>query len=293
MRTIRFQIQHSHGQVETIHIEGERALLGSGAHCDIRLPIDQSRVEHLRVELGPAGVFATALAFDPPPMLNNVPITQTPVPHDAVITIGQTQIQISVVDAQVAGAKSKAEKRSSPLTLILGVGIVGLLAYTVLGQSDDTEAVDMVAAPELWPAGAAPACPQPPGANAVAFGRDKLALAEAAQERRPFFVADGVKAVSLFETASVCLRGGTSEASSKYAAESAAYLRQDINRDYRKYQVRLARHLDTEEWAAARRDVHQLLELTANLPNNPYRRSLMDRNHDLDLKAGAGVGGAQ
>ena len=76
MRVLRFQTRLPTGQVEQLSIESERVLIGSGAHCEIRLPLAEARVEHVLVELGPAGVFARALNFEPPPTINNVPFTQ-------------------------------------------------------------------------------------------------------------------------------------------------------------------------------------------------------------------------
>ena len=67
MRGLRFQIRNADGQLEQLVVEAERALVGSGAHCEIRLPVDQARVEHVLIELGPAGIFARALSFEPSP----------------------------------------------------------------------------------------------------------------------------------------------------------------------------------------------------------------------------------
>lgn len=294
MRTLKFQIRHPQGQIEVVSVEAERALIGSGAHCEIRLGIDQARVEHVRIDMGPAGVFATALSFEPPPTLNGVPITQAPYPPDSVLTVGNTQIQVMLVDSAGTGATQQQTKKSSPFTviMILVCGLAG--AYIALAPDGDApaDAAAVPLAPQLWAEGAAPVCPQPAGPNALAYGRDRLALAEGHRERRPFFVADGVKAVPLFEVASACLRAGEDAQTAKYAADSAAYMRQDLKRDYRKFQVRLDRHLQTEEAEAARRDVHQLLSFTESFPADPYRKWLLEQNHNLDLKVGTGAAGA-
>ena len=92
MRVLRFQIRHPTGQVDQINVESERVVIGSGAHCEIRLPIDQSRVEHVLIELGPAGVFARALSFEPAPTINNIPFTQAPLPPESVLGVNQMQI---------------------------------------------------------------------------------------------------------------------------------------------------------------------------------------------------------
>src|SRR3954468_18853115 len=96
MRTLKFQIRQHTGQVDQLSMEAERVLIGSGAHCEIRLPIDQARVEHVLIELGPAGVFARALSFEPPPTINSIPFDQAPLPRDAVLGVGGCQIYVEL-----------------------------------------------------------------------------------------------------------------------------------------------------------------------------------------------------
>ena len=88
MRTLKFQIRQHTGQVDQLSMEAERVLIGSGAHCEIRLPVDQARVEHVLIELGPAGIFARALNFEPPPTINNIPFQQAPLPPGAMLGVG-------------------------------------------------------------------------------------------------------------------------------------------------------------------------------------------------------------
>ena len=52
MRVLKFQTRLPTGQVEQVTIESERVLIGSGAHCEIRLPLAEAGVEHVLVELG-------------------------------------------------------------------------------------------------------------------------------------------------------------------------------------------------------------------------------------------------
>jgi len=96
METIRFRVQHADGRVEELVTESSQVLVGSGRHCEIRLPIDEARVEHVLIQVAPAGLRATARAFDPPPKLDEVEFTQAPVRADAVLAIGKTRIVISV-----------------------------------------------------------------------------------------------------------------------------------------------------------------------------------------------------
>src|SRR5262245_46563570 len=120
MRLLKFQTRLPTGQVEQILIESERVLIGSGAHCDIRLPLAEARVEHVLIDLGAAGVFAQALDFEPPPTINNVPFTVAPLPQGAVLGIGGTQVYVELLEsgAGAAGDVVQRKNRTSPVSLI-------------------------------------------------------------------------------------------------------------------------------------------------------------------------------
>ena len=124
MRVLRFQIRLPTGQIDSINIEGERVLIGSGAHCEIRLPLDQAAVEHVLIELGPAGVFARALNFQPSPMINNVPFMQSPLPPEAVLGVNQTQIAVAVADSAGLGGQAQQKKKGQSPVALIGLALI-------------------------------------------------------------------------------------------------------------------------------------------------------------------------
>src|SRR5687768_13777194 len=172
MRVLKFQTRLPTGQVEQLMVEAERVLIGSGAHCEIRLPIDQARVEHVLIELGPAGVFARALSFEPPPTINNVPFTQAPLPAGAVLGVTATQIYIEMSEG-AGGPGVQQKKKSSPVMLIALLLIIPAAGYLFLG-GDDNAGVEAQRPqpPELWGAPVA-ACPYQ-GPQALGFAREKM-----------------------------------------------------------------------------------------------------------------------
>ena len=56
MRVLKFQTRHVTGQIEQLSIESERVLIGSGAHCEIRLPLAEARTSLGLREGAPAGI---------------------------------------------------------------------------------------------------------------------------------------------------------------------------------------------------------------------------------------------
>ena len=287
MRVLKFQTRLPTGQVEQLSIESERVLIGSGAHCEIRLPLAEARVEHVLIELGPAGVFARALSFEPPPTINNVPFTQAPLPPGAMLGVTGTQIYIEVVEGAAAGGQLQQKKKSSPLMLIALLLMLPAAGYLFL-VDDEGFGVGpepaMPQPPELWGAPVAQ-CPQADRAAALGYARERMAIADAKRERRPFHVQDGVSAVPTYETAAACFRAGGDAGSGNLADESAKYLRREMTDDFRMRRVRLDHALATEDYVSAQKEVRVLLQFVEG-KSGDYVTWLSNLERKLKLKVG-------
>lgn len=285
MRQLKFQIRLHTGQIEQLSIEAERVLVGSGAHCEIRLPLDQARVEHALIELGPAGIFARALSFEPPPTINNVPFQQAPLPPGAILGVGGCQIYVELVEG-AAGAGPGGAKKKSPISMIALFILIPVGAYMLLADDDEgaTTTPSPRAVPELWAAAAA-GCPYTDRGQALAFAREKMAIADAKRERRPFHVQDGVQAVPTYEAAAACFRSGGDAPSAVLAEESAKFLRRDITDDFRTRRVRLDHALAIEDYVSAQKEVRVLLQFTEG-KSGDYVTWLSNLDRKLKLKVG-------
>lgn len=291
MRVLRFQTRLPNGQVEQLNVENERVLVGSGAHCDIRLPLGEARVEHVLIELGPAGVFARALSFEPPPTINNVPFTQAPLPPGAVLGVTGTQIFIEVFEGDGAGAAGDTakEKKSNRLGIIAMCIIVPGAGFLFLAP-DEIAGGDPIrpTPPELWNPPVT-ACPERDRGQAAGLAREKMAIADAKRERRPFHVQDGVSAVPIYEVAAVCFQYGGDPRDARTATladESAKYLRREMNDDFRMRRVRLEHSLATEDYVSALKDVRVLLQFVEG-KSGEYVTWLSNLNRKLKLKVGS------
>jgi hypothetical protein len=285
MRVLRFDIRLPTGHTEQLTVEHERALIGSGAHCEIRLPIDQAKVEHAVVELTPAGLFARAQSFEPPPTLNGIPFTQSPLPQGAVLGVNQVQIRIEVVDSALApGASQQQQKKNSPIVLV-ALPLLLMACYYLFFMTDPGG--DSLGEPgkltELW--GPAVADCARPGPQALAFANQQLAIAEGKRERRPFYVQDGVSAVPVYETAAACFRVANEHHLSSYCGEVAKALRKELADDYRTHHLRLEHLLKAEDWATAQKEVRILLAFTEG-KSGEYVEWLRNLDRNLKLKVG-------
>ncbi len=289
MRILRFQIQYPTGQQEQINIEHERALIGSGAHCDIRLPLDQAAVEHVLIEVGANGnVFARALSFEPPPTMNGIPFTQAPLPAETLLGVGQVQIYAQAADIAGGGIQTQQKKAgTSPMTVIAVLMMIPAAGYLFFfDQPTDTVVTKPPKEPDLWSAPIT-SCPQPSADQALALAREKRQVADAKRERRPFHVQDGVAAVPLYELAAVCFRSGGDVESSNQAYASANALRKELTDDYRTQRVRLEHALSVNDGKSAQRQVKILLAFTEGKPGD-YVTWLSNWDRRLKVKLGSG-----
>lgn len=260
MQALKFDIRHADGRTEELRIDAERAQIGSGAHCEIRLPLDQAAVEHVAVQLTPAGVFAEARNFQPPPMINGSPFTRTQVMPGSVIAVGYTQILVTAVEV-VGGAEAvrQKEQKTSPITLLLALIVMPLALYIIFQDPpDDGVGSAPKEVPELWgpPSGK---CSQASREGALAKGMEQYSKAASKQERRPFYIPDGVQAVPLYEEAAACFQTGGDVEKAKQINLVASKLRADIAEDFRTHRVRLEHALATDRYETAQREVRVLL----------------------------------
>lgn len=285
MRVLKFQTRFPTGQVEQLSIETERVLIGSGAHCEIRLPLDQARVEHVLLEGHPQGLFVRALSFEPPPTINNVPFTQAPLPPGSVLGVGGTQIYVEVAEGAGQGGGGDKKKGSSKLTLI-AMFLMLPAAYVLFFDEEvpDQARQTTKAPPELWKAPITQ-CPHQQ-AQALAFARERMAVADAKRERRPFHVQDGVQAVPVYETAAACFRAGGDGGSAKLADDASQFLRREMNDDFRTRRVRLEHALNTQDYVSAQKEVRVLLHFVEGMQHE-WVTWLQNLDRQLKLKVGA------
>lgn len=286
MQGLKFKIQHVDGRIEEVSIEGDRALIGSGGHCDIRLPVDQAAVENIAIQSVSTGLVAEARSFQPAPTINESPFTRTQVMRDSVLGISQTRIWVEAAELeQTAGVAKKKQEKTSPFTIILAAVAVPVSLYILLsGNGSSATKSKPVKAPPLWSSQQV-RCPQSSPEQALALARDRASLADAKRERRPFHVQDGVKAVSLYEEAAACFKVANKPKTAAAYAAVGKKLKADVALDYRTHRVRLEHAISIKDWQTAQEEIRVLLAFTQG-QQNAYVTHLSNMQRELRLKYG-------
>jgi hypothetical protein len=271
------------GPMPPLTVQHNRLVIGSGAHCEVQLPMEHAAVEHVELTIVNGRVYARARVFEPAPTIGGSPFVQTFVEPGVAIGIGPFRIVANPI--AVAGGGEQAASTSlfrSPVGVAAILLTVFVLVIAILKKRDAAPAAE-VGAPALWSAPTA-TCPQTAPPQALALATERERVAEGKRERRPFHVQDGVAAVSIFETASACFALGGDADSAAAATRSAQVLRAKVEEDYHAHQVRLQHALLVEDYLVAQREVKVLRAFTETA-SGPYVVWLSNLDRQLQLEA--------
>src|SRR4051812_18349921 len=263
MGIIKFDIRHANGQRESAVVEGQRALIGSASHCDVRLAMDQAAYEHVLIEAVGSTLRAEARAEQPPATIDGVELVASALSPDAVLGVGGTRLYVSFVP-DAFDAPQVADKKSggNPLLTLALIPIFGALGYLLFWDASSRIAPPPAQVQTLF-VDTPLACPQPDASRAQAFAEEQIEVAQGKQERMPFAVEDGVAAVGLYRLAATCFDAGGDGESARQAEEAAALLKEDLGDQYRARRLRLSHLLKVEDYALALKDVAVLRALTS------------------------------
>jgi hypothetical protein len=277
MEQLHFAIAHADGRCETTTAQATRIVIGSGAHCDVRLAPDQAAFEHVAIEDDAAGPIIRSLASSPAVVLGGAPLTTHALGPLTTFRIGATQIEITrAVVGLDAGAGSMSPAMMAKLV------VIALLAVAIVVASrmnDERPAARPPAMPELF-AKAATECPRIDPAEARVLGDDNRALGDGSRERSPFDPREARSAVRSYELAAACYRAAHLLDVAADAADSAKRMRDETTLDFRARRVRLERVLLVKDYEIASQDVAVLRALSEG-QQGEYTRWLASITQDI------------
>jgi hypothetical protein len=285
---LRFEIRYAHGRKEAATVEGDRVLIGSGAHCDVRLPLDQAANEHVAVEVVGNTVRAETKAFNPPVTVNGAPFANGVIAPNVPIAIGSTLIYVALgvgYDGSPVLARKTGDE-TSPFMKVLGVLVLVAGAYMMFSGGDAPTAPPPAKAPDLFPVSGAPTCPMTSSDQALAFASDKFDIAEGKRERSPFSPREGLDAVGLYDLAAACFQRAGDSARAEEATSAAHQLRTAITQDFRARRLRLEHLMEVGDYELARKDVTVLRSYSEG-KTGPWVNWLANTAQIVKQRAGA------
>lgn len=262
---------HRNGKQELHEVQADRALVGSGAHCDVRLPPDQAAVEQLVIEARDEEIFVKVSSFEPPCRLNGAPFLEARLTPDSVIELGPLalRVRLGALEQQNKPAK-KVASQSHPAVQALGlIGVAAGLYYVLDTPPEEESALLRAATPPALFAGAGHDCPHAePGAARSQAEQDHVD-AENKRERSPFYARDGLAAVPLYERAAACYERAGLPGLAREARTAAGSLRQRMADELHVRHVRIERFIAQEKFGPLRRELRLAAEFVQD-KSHPY-----------------------
>jgi hypothetical protein len=262
----RFRLLHPDGRQEAMVVDAERALIGSAAHCEVRLPREVAAHEHLEVYASERVIQFAARVRDPAafPLLNGTRLSEGQWVPGAVLAVGNVRITVEIIDMAMPSARPPVWALSALIPLAMLT--VGALAYA---RGPKTREAPIPEAPTLLPDKGSAVCPQVQNEQRLGLAMERERIALAKRERSPFAAEDGIEAVSYFETAAACYRASGQPREATQADQNAAALRVKLEEEYRLRRVRLEHAYRLHDPAAVKREVAILIPMTAHR-RGPY-----------------------
>lgn len=257
---LRFHVRHPAGNVETLLVDSASVLIGSAAHCEVRLA--EIAHEHVEVVAVQGIAHLETRAGAPPPLLDGVPFVAGPWLGGQQLDVGGASLFVEVVDLAPKRASRSPFWALAPVPLLAGVFVV-----VATRNPPAAEAVVPPPPPLLDPV--VTTCPAPVGPTLPAFAAEKARIGFAKRERSPFSPADGVEAVGLLETSAACFKSAGREVEEREVTYAARSVRARLAEEYHVRCVRIEHAFKVGDPFAAKRELGFLVPMTAHR-RGPY-----------------------
>src|SRR5215472_11141250 len=97
LQGLQITLRFPDGRAEQLVVDSEALLVGSGAHCEVRIAPEHASAEHLKLSIVGDSVHAEARSFQPHPTIDGAEFVRTPVSPESVLGVGPVQIRAARV----------------------------------------------------------------------------------------------------------------------------------------------------------------------------------------------------
>lgn len=283
---LKLSVRHDDGTRQDLTVDAAQALIGSGSHCEVRLPAEDAAVEQLLISVDGTGVFGQVRSLERPVTLNGVPFVEGRLLADTLLRIGRVEIFVTLLEAGGARNASGPKQSGSGSPAIYAMAAVGFpLGFFLLltHKPAEAELPTEVEPPPLFAVASATRCPESSAESALALGGEELRRAETARERAPFSGQDAVVAVNTFQRAAACFGHAAAPERASDATQQAEKMKKSVELDFHVHRVRLERALATKSYEEARTEVRLLLSYVGR-HGSPYASWLTSLDRQIELK---------
>ena len=260
---LKFLVRRPSGVVETMIVDADRALVGTAAHCEVRLGLGEGAPEHVAVIGTPNGVQLTTCKGASPPLLGGAACVSGPWHAGVVLSVGHTQLMVEAVDL------ATGHRTRSPWWALAPIPFAAALAVFFATRTAPAGSPPIPAAPTLLDAPITE-CPAPVSPTLPGLAAERARVGFSKRERSPFSPTDAVEAVRLLETASACYRAASLPEPERDAANAAKTLRGRLDEEYPVRRIRVEHAAKVGDAVSAKRELEVLLPLMSHRPGAYY-----------------------
>jgi len=285
VESLELCVRYADDRRQKLTVDASTALIGSGSHCEVRLPAEDAAVEQLRLSLDAAGIFGQVRSLERGVTLDGAPFVEGRLLQGSTLRIGRVEVTVSMSETVVA--RSQAKKKQDPgrsATLALAALGLPLGFYLVLSQGDAGSTLPSEVQPApLFADANSQRCPESERDSALALATEERRRAEIARERAPFSGQDAVNAVVSFRRAAACFKLAAAEAPATDSTAQADALEREVQTEFHVHRVRLERLLSTKSYEEARTEVRLLLSYIGR-HSGAYANWLLSLDRQIELK---------
>lgn len=256
---LRFSIERAGVPPEVLEVDAPRALVGSGAHCEVRLAPHEAAPEQLLVRCTRQGLDAVCCGAPAATLLDGAPFLRGAIADGARFSIGDCRVRVERIGS--AGARPRTAGSSRLSVVVLGVASLAALAALLLDPTGAGPIVPPPHTPQLWEASDAQRCARSASDQARELGQMHWQAALMKQERSPYHLDDALTAVSLFQRAQACFEQAGDGADAGRAEREFERLLRELEADYHRRRVLLERAIEKSDWRTAAREAIALQRL--------------------------------
>jgi hypothetical protein len=266
------------GVATTLDLPSDRVIVGSGAHCDVRLAPDEAALEQLVLEARDEQIFVEVRNLTPACRVQGALFLGGFLPQGEALVLGPLSLSAKLIAPQQAATTAQvARNQSQTHPAIQALGLVGVAVgmFYALQTTEQEKSVlaTVIEPPLLFAEAGAAKCPQQDAEAALSFAQQERAAGDAKAERSPFYPGDGLAAVSSYERARVCFAVAGEKRAAQEAASASERLRQQLADELHMRHVRLERFLAQNKFDDVSREVVLLAELVPD-HSHPYAQWL-------------------
>ena len=256
---LRFSIERAGVPTELLEVDAPRALVGSGAHCEVRLGVHEAAPEQLLVRCTRQGLDAVCCGAPAATLLDGAPFVRGAIADGARFSIGDCRVRVERIGG--AGARSQAPGSGRLSVVVLGIASLAALVALLLDPAGAGSIAPPPYTPALWEPSDAQRCARSASDQAHELGQMHWQAALMKQERSPYHLEDARTAVSLFQRAQACFEQARDAAAAARSEREFERLLRELEADYHRRRVLLERAIEHSDWRTAAREASALQRL--------------------------------